>query len=714
MAKHPEDPAPREEDWACLRSWAQDLFQTARHLPTSFSYDGTSVRGLPDSWQPRTHTQRVSSTVTQTVFRGRHEPTGLEASVEVVSYDDYPVVEWTAWFINPNDSPSAVLERPLALDALFRGDGPVLRHCNGDFASKDGYAWQSSELLDGDMVEMEPYLGRPCDRAFPYFRLVFRDCGITFAVGWPGQWHAQLRGEGGAVGAQAGQADVRLSLLPGESIRTPRMTLMAWSGDEARAINLWRRWYSEYVMPRPGGQPVPPLLHLASTDDGPGGEFTGATEQNQLDYQDRLAQAGLDYDVWWVDAGWYQCRDSSTDETHWCVTGTWAADPERFPRGLAPVSANAARHGAQLLLWFEPERVFPETSLAKDHPEWLLDRPGWEPDHRPARPTGEPAHSFWLQDVSGLLDLSNPECKAALVDMVSGLIETYGIGIYREDFNYGPLEFWRARDVADRRGATENLYVQGHLDFWDTLLERHRWLLIDSCASGGRRNDLETMRRSVPLHYTDFGYGQHPVKLDFQQTMYEWLPYFKETTQSWDLAEAAAAGMAAGEPDSFAFHCALAPMLGPSIDARRLDQYDIGTARRMIAIWRRSAPYVLRGDYYALTPPGRSGSEWVGRQFCSHDGSEGFVQAIRHSHSDEERRTFNLRRLRADATYVLEEAESGDQRIVDGLSLISSGLTFALPPRSGSMWFYQEAVDDPHRAPVSASQSSEDEIEPIE
>ena len=125
------------------------------------------------------------------MFRGRHEPTGLEASVEVVSYDDYPVVEWTAWFTNPTDSPSAILERPLALDASFRGDGPVLRHCNGDFASKDGYVWQSSALPDGDRVEMEPYLGRPCDRAFPYFRLVFGDCGMTFAVGWPGQWHAR-------------------------------------------------------------------------------------------------------------------------------------------------------------------------------------------------------------------------------------------------------------------------------------------------------------------------------------------------------------------------------------------------------------------------------------------------------------------------------------------------------------------------------------------
>jgi alpha-galactosidase len=29
-------------------------------------------------------------------------------------------------------------------------------------------------------------------------------------------------------------------------------------------------------------------------------------------------------------------------------------------------------------------------------------------------------------------------------------------------------------------------------------------LRIDSCASGGRRNDLETMRRAVPLWRSDY------------------------------------------------------------------------------------------------------------------------------------------------------------------------------------------------------------------
>ena len=48
------------------------------------------------------------------------------------------------------------------------------------------------------------------------------------------------------------------------------------------------------------------------------------------------------------------------------------------------------------------------------------------------------------------------------------------------------------------------------------------------------------MRRSVPLHYTDYGYGEHATKLDFHRTMFEWLPYFRETSQSWDLEESGA------------------------------------------------------------------------------------------------------------------------------------------------------------------------------
>ena len=47
-----------------------------------------------------------------------------------------------------------------------------------------------------------------------------------------------------------------MRLLPGETVRTPSITVMGWAGDQAHAVNLWRRWYRAHVMPRPGGKPA--------------------------------------------------------------------------------------------------------------------------------------------------------------------------------------------------------------------------------------------------------------------------------------------------------------------------------------------------------------------------------------------------------------------------------------------------------------------------
>lgn len=70
-----------------------------------------------------------------------------------------------------------------------------------------------------------------------------------------------------------------------------------------------------------------------------------------------------------------------------------------------------------------------------------------------------------------------------------------------------PAPVWAECDAAagdDRKGFTENQYVSGYLTLWDELIERYPDMMIDSCASGGGRNDLETLRRSVPLHCSDF------------------------------------------------------------------------------------------------------------------------------------------------------------------------------------------------------------------
>ena len=102
--------------------------------------------------------------------------------------------------------------------------------------------------------------------------------------------------------------------------------------------------------------------------------------------------------------------------------------------------------------------------------------------------------------------------------------------------------------------------MQGYHAYWDALIDSNPWLWIDSCASGGRRNDLETMRRAVPLHYTDVGYGDIPVKQKQYREMFEWIPYFRSHNMAWDREYVEKTlGQEWTDNDDYTFEVAMAP-----------------------------------------------------------------------------------------------------------------------------------------------------------
>ncbi len=234
----------------------------------------------------------------------------------------------------------------------------------------------------------------------------------------------------------------------------------------------------------------------------------------------------------------------------------------------------------------------------------------------------------------------------------------------------------------------ENLHVQGYLQYLGRSAARNPGLWIDSCASGGRRNDLETMRRSVPLHFTDYGYGYHPVKLAFHQTLYAWLPFFKETSLSWDREVTEAEFAATGGIDRFAFHTGLGPMFAPALDIHR-DDYDYPQLLELIAIWRRAAEMLLAGDYYQLTPFHKSDARWLSWQFDRPESGDGFLQLFRHAACPQETLTVTPYALDAEADYLFENPESGERCILSGAALLCDGFTLSLPARSAALWFYR-------------------------
>ena len=203
---------------------------------------------------------------------------------------------------------------------------------------------------------------------------------------------------------------------------------------------------------------------------------------------EKLKEYKINPDVYWIDAGWYgysTCHMPNEFCGDWGDhTGSWVVNTRYHKNGLRDVSAAVHEAGMKFLLWFEPERVVKTADTPREHPDWFFK-------------LGE-ENNTWI------LNLGNEEAYQGTLDMLTGMIEKLGIDCYRQDFNPDPLPFWRKNDEPERVGMNEIKHIMNLYRLWDALLERFPHLFIDNCASGGRRNDIELLSRSIPLWRSDY------------------------------------------------------------------------------------------------------------------------------------------------------------------------------------------------------------------
>lgn len=635
-------------------------YESPENLPICFEYDDREYRGIQQPCCVRR--EALDANMVRYTVCGMVDES-LEVRVEMTEYSDFAATEFLAFFTNRGAADTKRLKNVRIADGVIACEDAVLVHGNGDTLRENGYEWWRDPVQE--KFTLAPVDGTSCNGAFPYMRLVTKDFGVRIAVGWPAAWVAEISPADGGVHVSMGQARCDMKLHPGETMRTPRANFLAWTGDESRGVNMWRRWYIAHILPREDGQPLPPKCCMHTFAAGGHPEFTGITEENQISGIDDYLKAGVRPDIWWIDAGWYPCNYD------WPAIGTWKVDSQRMPNGLGPIGKKCEDEGIELLLWFEPERVRENTELAQEHPEWLLHS---------VKPDG-------TRDENSLLNLGDKACCDWVIDRVDSIIKEGHVRIYRQDFNFAPREFWKQNEAEDRIGALENLHVQGYLRYWDTLLERNPGLWMDSCASGGRRNDLETMRRAVPLHYTDVGYGNHPIKQKQHREMFEWIPYFRAHNMSWDNPDGTY-GHTNKAPDEFAFYAAMAPSLTDTTE-HDAPAEAMALSVRMQKIWRRAAQMMLDFDYYPLTECRKSAEDFYAMQFHDPDEDRGFFQILSNTQTKEGAFDVKLHGV-TDGEYVLTASTDGSSRIVDGKQL-REGVSFELPRRSSVIWFYEKA-----------------------
>jgi len=667
--------SPAEQ--ALVTQWFEKAFAPPAQvetieLPLSFRYGDRASADLVAQWECS-----VADTADETADRRtltlRDPATGLEVRIDIRRFRDLPALDWVAHLRNTGAADTPIIEDVRALDAAFglpRERGCRVHHAKGSGCAIDDFAPIVTELNPtadspqggwlgaGNPLVVGTYGGRSSNGALPFFRLEMDGApGVIGAVGWTGDVLMRFwRADGGEVRAHAGMRRTHLRLRPGEEIRSPRIMLLFFEGDAARGHNLLRRLILAHYAPRHGGA----LLHAPIS--------LAVWGENRADRQIAkvrwLSENGIAIDNFWVDAGWHgdaEYKDSSNVfNSGWGTqVGNWWPNKVPYPDGIGPVGDAAHAAGMDFTLWLEPERVFPGTQCTRDHPEWLLG------------PIGG----------NYLYNLGDPAARAGLTDTVSKVLEDGRVTVYRQDFNMDPAPFWEATDAEDRVGMAEIRHIEGLYAFWDALRARHPGLLIDNCSSGGRRIDIETLSRSIPLWQSDFQcfLAFDPIGLQGQTLgLSPWVPLHTGACE---------------RPDTYALRSALGPGLVfatapnpagvPEGCLTPWDAYPADWLRKSAAEQKTVQPY-YEGDFYPLVSYSLAGDAWAAWQCDRPDLGEGCIVALRRPKSPFPAMQARLHGLDADATYELRDADDGSAWTVPGRELLDQGISIAIDDTPGS------------------------------
>ncbi|MFH1005957.1 MAG: alpha-galactosidase, partial [Candidatus Latescibacterota bacterium] len=647
----PRIPAACQE-MSNARQWVFARFSAESSVPPfSFSYDGRSSSEILKTWRVARSEIKRDNNRTERILTYTDTITLLEVRCQVIEYSDFPAVEWVVHFKNNGNNDTPIIENVQALDIFLTRSHQgefVLHHAKGSNSRMDDFQPADDSLAPGSRHRIHSFgiesWAMSSVESLPFFNVESAGKGIIAAVGWSGAWSAEfIRDMSRGVQIRSGMDTTHLLLHPGETIRTPRMLILFWEGDRIRAHNLWRRLLLEHYTPQPGGTMLRVPLCDASW-----GEMTADEQIEKINW---WKDHDLPMECFWIDAGWNGTKGED------CFTAANNRLPRKdlYPIGMKPVSDSAHQAGMKFLLWTWPHTARADVEIGVEHPEWVLPGNG--------------------------LDHGNPEVNRWMIDKYCRSVDEHSLDVFRQDgHSIYPLD-----EAANRVGMNQIRYTEGFYEFWDALLKSHPNLIIDNCAGGGRKIDMETIQRSIPLWRSDYQSGPKGL-LDFDPIGIQ--------SQTWALSQWVPLSAAATTVKSvYAFRSSYSPGLvicwhlyEKQIDSK---DYDFDLCRKLLNEYL-SLRKLFYGDYYPLTPYSLNATDWMAWQFDRPDLGEGIVQAFRRPECADESANYKLGGLDPDTTYVLTHLD--EPRIIkkSGRELMAEGVSLTIKDCPGAViWHYR-------------------------
>ncbi len=624
------------DEKALCTQWYNDKFNNIiNSYPFTFKVDGKEFN--VKDW----NSKEIEAAEFGSVYEGgqteyitfKNKNNDIEVTVEATVFEDNATCQWTVYLKNTGKANSGVISDFYALDMSFdTGKADLYYSMGSDTAASD------FSLIKKNLSSIERKFsgndGKPTERFLPYFNVHGENYGLIVGIGWTGQWSAGFSQKNGSTLINAKQENFNAYLLPDETVRSPLISVSFYENDNPlKGFNLFRKWIMDSVYPENVKQNSYTVLEVA-------GPMSTRTSDEILDILNGIDKSIYEnIDAFWMDAGWYSYNEGWYDGV-----GNWTVDTSRYDNGIIELSDYAKNKDLGHTLWYEPERIYPGThfhNVGAENDQWLITIDGNE-------------NIMW--------NLANEDAFKYYCDYLLASMKENGVTIYRQDFNFPPLKYWEKADneyYNGRIGICENHYVTNLYNFLDYLTENIDGLIIDNCASGGKRLDLEMTYRSIAFWRSDYNCDYHPDLFDATQSHTYGISFWLPIT-----------GSGLWMQDEYSMRSDLMPLMLMSFGS-----YDHPDFR-----FYKEQRELMGGKYYPLDFGSFDNNKMHAMQFSTEDALSGTALIYKRANVRDTEYTVKLNGLIAEKTYKVYDIDNSEKiYTLSGEELMNNGITLDLP-----------------------------------
>ncbi len=627
-----EEMALDNEDIKLCKDWYKNNISSEEY-PFTFKVDGKEFN--PAEWEKSVEKQSGNSKKYQggatenIVFTNKE--TGLKVTLEATSFNKNATCQWIVYIENTGKEKSGVISDFYAYNStITTGTADLYYSMGSDTAASDfsliKKSLKSEKVFSGNE-------GKPTEKYLPYFNICGENMGVVVGVGWTGQWFASFSPAQSETNISIKQETLEGYLIPGECVRSPLVSLSFYNNtNPLKGFNLFRKWVMDCVYPENVTQNQYTVMEVA----GPASTRTSDEIINILDNEIADYVYG-ETDAFWMDAGWYTYKEGWHDGV-----GNWTVDTKRYDNGISELSSYAKNKGLGHVLWYEPERLYRDThfyNIGSQNAQWLVD----------------------IGEENIMYNLANEDAFKYYCEYLLKSMKENGVTIYRQDFNFAPLKYWEKADAEyydGRKGIGENHYITNLYRFLDYLTENIDGLIIDNCASGGKRLDLEMTYRSIAFWRSDYNCSYHSDLFEATQSHTYGISFWLPIT-----------GSALYMEDEYAARSDIMPLMLMDFFSHKHEDFNFHKEQREL----------MTGNYYPLDFGSFDKNKMMAMQFSSADALSGTALVYKRENVNKKEYFVKFNGLLEDVTYNVYNIDEVDKVYTHtGKELMEEGINLTL------------------------------------